>query len=138
MNGCKIPRDSLRGTFRAGVAQVMLGLPICIAGIVQAAPDDGFKGEYILQRAVYGDEVCKRFKDNLNRFRKLDFDTCHPRLSDKFPEFSRPYQWKEIPFDLALAEKAIRSWAWSDEPSASMTEYNKSVAEKPASKQQAK
>lgn len=68
-----------------------------------------FKGEYILVRGEPLESVCKRFKDNLNRFRKLDFDQCNPRLSDKFPEFSRPYQWKEIPFDMALAEKAIRS-----------------------------
>lgn len=67
-----------------------------------------FKGEYILIRAFHGYSVCHRFKDNLNRFRKLDFDQCNPRLSDKFPEFSRP-EWKEIPFDMALAEKAIRS-----------------------------
>lgn len=68
-----------------------------------------FKGEYILVRGAPLESVCKRFKDNLNRFRKLDFDQCDPRLSDKFPEFSRPYQWKKIPFDMALAEKAIRS-----------------------------
>ncbi len=82
-------------------------------------PDSStFKGEYILVRGVSKyllargetvESVCKPFKDNLNRFRKLDFDQCNPRLSDKFPEFSRPYQWKEIPFDMALAEKAIRS-----------------------------
>ena len=117
------------GTYRYWLA--MIGTSYCI-GTAQATdkPDYGFKGEYILQRAVYGDEVCKRFKDNLNRFRKLDFDTCHPRLSDKFPEFSRPYQWQEIPFDLSLAEKAIRSWAWADDADASMFDYNKSIAEK--------
>lgn len=99
----------------------MIGASYCI-GTAQAIekPDYDFKGEYVLQRAVYGDEVCKRFKDNLNRFRRLDFDTCHPRLADKFPEFSRPYHWQEIPFDMALAEKAIRSSEWRDsnEPSA--------------------
>jgi uncharacterized protein len=70
-----------------------------------------FKGEYILIRAssFKGDcSICQRFKDNLNQFRKIDFDQCNPRISDKFPEFSRP-PWKEIPFDMALAEKAIRS-----------------------------
>jgi hypothetical protein len=69
------------------------------------------KGEYILIRAFsyMGDySICQRFKDNLNRFRKIDLDQCNPRISDKFPEFSRP-QWKEIPFDMALAKKAIRS-----------------------------
>lgn len=93
-------------------------------------PSSAFKGEYILQRAVYGDEVCKRFKDNLNQFRKLDFDTCHSRLSEMFPEFSRPYQWQEIPFDMALAERAIKLWAWADDPSSSMLDYNKPVGEK--------
>lgn len=82
--------------------------------LVKSENEDGsnqgdFKGEYILVRAVDEDSVCLRFKSNLNRFRKLDFDQCNPRLSDRFPEFSRPYQWKEIPFDMALAEKAIRS-----------------------------
>jgi len=69
------------------------------------------KGEYVLIRAFsyMGDcSVCQRFKDNLNRFSKIDFDQCNPRISDQFPEFSRPH-WKEIPFDMALAEKAIRS-----------------------------
>ena len=70
---------------------------------------DAFKGEYMLIRAYPGDySVCQRFKDNLNRYRKIDFDQCNPRLSGKFPEFSRP-QWKEIPFDMTLAEKVIRS-----------------------------
>jgi hypothetical protein len=68
-----------------------------------------FKGEYILVRGEPLESVCKRFKDNLNQFRKLDLDQCNPRLSDKFPEFIRPYQWKEVPFDMALAEKAIRT-----------------------------
>jgi uncharacterized protein YecT (DUF1311 family) len=75
----------------------------------QSAAPGAFKGEYILVRGEPGESFCKRFKDNFNRFRKLDFDQCHPRLSDKFPEFSRPYEWNEIPFDMALAEKAVRS-----------------------------
>lgn len=92
---------------------------------------DAFKGEYILMRAWPGENVCKSFKDNLNEFRKLDFDECNPRLSKKFPEFSRPYEWKEIPFDMALAEKAIRSTTEYDShgASASGLEYEKKLAE---------
>jgi uncharacterized protein len=67
------------------------------------------KGKFVLVQAMYPYSVCERFKDNLNQFRNLDFDQCNTRLSGKFPEFSRPYTWKEIPFDMALAEKAIRS-----------------------------
>jgi uncharacterized protein len=67
------------------------------------------KGKFVVVQAMYPYSVCERFKDNLNQFRNLDFDQCNPRISDKFPEFSRPYTWKEIPFDMALAEKAIRS-----------------------------
>lgn len=94
-----------------------------------------FKGEYILIRAfsLQGDcSVCQRFKDNLNRFRKIDFDQCHPRISDKFPEFSRP-QWKEIPFDMALAEKAIRSTRdytnYGGKESPERAEYNRKERE---------
>lgn len=67
------------------------------------------KGDFVLVQAMYPYSVCERFKDNLNQFRNLDFGQCNARLSDKFPEFSRPYTWKEILFDMALAEKAIRS-----------------------------
>ena len=68
-------------------------------------------GKFVLMRslAVSSNVICKRFEGDLNQFRKLDFDQCNPRLSEKYPEFSRPYTWKEIPFDMALAEKAIRS-----------------------------
>jgi uncharacterized protein len=65
------------------------------------------KGKFVVVQAT--DSICPRFRDNLNQFRNLDFDQCNARLSEKFPEFSRPYTWKEIPFDMALAEKAIRS-----------------------------
>lgn len=71
-------------------------------------PNYGFKGEYYLSRNPYDDAVCQPFTRNLNQFRKLDFDACHPRLSAKYPEFTRP-AWDEIPFDLAIAEKLIKS-----------------------------
>lgn len=68
----------------------------------------GFKGEYFLAKGE--DLVCVPFTQNLNQFRKLDFDECHPRLSEKFPEFSRP-EWKEVPLDLEIAEKAFKDSA---------------------------
>lgn len=68
-------------------------------------------GRFVLMKFLRAtpEVICKRFEGDLNQFRYLDFDQCNPRLSAKFPEFSRPYTWKEIPFDMALAEKAIRS-----------------------------
>lgn len=68
----------------------------------------GFKGEYFLTRSE--DPICIPFTKNLNQFRKLNFDECHPRLSEKFPEFSRP-EWKEVPLDLEIAEKAFKDSA---------------------------
>lgn len=71
----------------------------------------GFKGEYILMRNNVSEKnsgLCTAFTRNLNEFRRLPFKECHPRLSPKYPEFSRP-QWEEIPFDLALAERALKS-----------------------------
>lgn len=67
----------------------------------------GYKGEYILSRNQFKDPVCMAFTRNLNQFRKLAFDQCHPRLSDKFPEFSRP-TWEEIPFDLKIAAIGVK------------------------------
>jgi hypothetical protein len=63
------------------------------------------KGEFILTRNI--NPVCVDFRSNLNEFRHLDFDQCHPRLSEKFPEFMRP-QWKEVPLDLVIAEAKIK------------------------------
>lgn len=67
------------------------------------------KGEFILSRNQFQNPVCQRFTQNLNQFRKLDFNICHPRLSKKYPEFSRPI-WEEIPFDMALAEVIVKDW----------------------------
>lgn len=68
----------------------------------------GFKGEFILSRNKFNDPVCMAFTRNLNQFRKLPFDKCHPRISREFPEFSRPY-WEEIPFDLQVAQFGVKS-----------------------------
>jgi hypothetical protein len=63
------------------------------------------KGEFILTRNI--NPVCVDFRSNLNEFRHMDFDQCHPRLSEKFPQFTRP-QWKEVPLDLQISERAFK------------------------------
>ncbi len=65
-------------------------------------------GKFKLISNELGGAFCQRLLGNLNQFSSIDFDKCNPRLSPNFPEFSRP-TWTEIPFDLKLAEKAIRS-----------------------------
>jgi hypothetical protein len=72
---------------------------------IQADIKAGFKGEYFLTRSE--DPICPAFTKNLNQFRKLDFDECAPRLSQQYPEFSRP-EWKDVPLNLEIAEKAFR------------------------------
>lgn len=74
----------------------------------------GFKGEYFLTRSE--DPVCAPFTKNLNQFRKLDFDECAPRLSENYPEFLRP-EWKEVPLDLEIAEKAFKDVSMAFEES---------------------
>lgn len=87
----------------------VLILLACASTVLRATEQDyGFKGEYFLSRTPYGDPVCLPFTQNLNQFRKLDFDTCHSRLSKKYPEFTRPV-WEEIPFNMALAENVVKS-----------------------------
>lgn len=78
------------------------------SAFAEKTPEYRFKGEYFLSRTPYDDSVCQSFTRNLNQFRKVDFDSCHPKLSTKFPEFTRP-PWEEIPFDMAIAEDAIKS-----------------------------
>jgi uncharacterized protein YecT (DUF1311 family) len=80
----------------------------------------GFKGEFILSRNQFQNPICQRFTQNLNQFRKLDFNVCNPRLSEKFPEFSRP-KWQEIPFDIALAEEVIKDGVGSRRTSEAQT-----------------
>lgn len=65
-----------------------------------------FKGEYFATKN--SDPICLPFALNLNDSRRLDFDVCDPRLSDKYPQFTRPV-WEEIPFDLALAETIFKN-----------------------------
>ncbi len=83
---------------------------ICIFGICLAKEPENIgniKGKFIGTYEATDNPVCKLFTRNLNEFRDLSFLTCNPRLSPKFPEFSRP-AWEEIPFDLELAEEFIK------------------------------
>jgi hypothetical protein len=75
------------------------------AGQTQAAASL-FKGEYFVTENKH--PVCVPYTRNLNQFRRLHFDVCDPRLSEKFPQFTRP-AWKEIQLDLALAEQIIKN-----------------------------
>jgi hypothetical protein len=65
-----------------------------------------FKGEYFVTRNQ--DPICVPFARSLNQFRRLDFDVCHPRLSEKYPQFTSP-AWEAIPFDLGLAETILKN-----------------------------
>lgn len=67
------------------------------------------KGEFVLTR-VDNTRIrfCHDYTRNLNQFRHLDFIEPNPRLSTKYPQFSRPH-WEEIPLDLKVAEEVILS-----------------------------
>lgn len=62
------------------------------------------RGEYLLARDE--DEICIPFTKNLNLFRELDFDDCHPRLPEHSNEFSRP-RWAAEPLDIEIARRAF-------------------------------
>jgi hypothetical protein len=95
------------------VKWVMTGLLVLVspslgcAGQAQPAASP-FKGEYFVTQNQ--DPVCVPYTRNLNQFRRMDFDVCHPRVSEKYPQFTRP-AWEEMPFDLALAETIIMNLA---------------------------
>lgn len=121
------PRTLNRHSWIVATMLSIAGISSHAIGADSTAPS--LKGEYFLSRTPFFDPACQPFTRNLNRFRNLEFDQCHPRLSDKFPEFSRPYQWDEIPFDLALAEKAIKSTRIGLGSDDSTKKYNEQVAE---------
>ena len=78
-----------------------------LSGLGQAQPaSSAFKGEYFVTKNA--DPICVPFARNLNQFRPLDFDVCNPRLSARYPQFTRP-AWEEIPFDLVLAETIFKN-----------------------------
>ncbi len=98
----------------AGVAMLLslLAVPLIAAG---KESEPAYAGEFILSRNQFHDPICEPFTRNLNQFRKLSFTQCHPRLSEKFPEFSRP-KWEEIPFDFDLAKVGVNA-RWRSSPS---------------------
>jgi hypothetical protein len=81
------------------------------AGQAQQAASP-FLGEYFVTKNA--DPVCVPYTRNLNQFRRLDFDVCNPRLSEKYPQFTRP-SWEDIPFDLGLAEAIVKNLSWYPE-----------------------
>ena len=87
----------------------LIGVSLCsINAMAGGDPKPNtYKGEFILSRNKYEDPICEAFTRNLNQFRHLDFNECNPRLSKRFPEFSRP-QWEEFPFSLEIAERAVK------------------------------
>jgi hypothetical protein len=83
-----------------------------------------FKGEFVVTRTE--DPVCIPLVKNLNEFRRHGFKECIPRVSKKYPQFKYP-DWKEVPLDLEIAEKAFKGfsrfarnrelparWPWQD------------------------
>jgi len=90
-----------------GIAGLLLIVFPSLGWAGQAAPAASlFKGEYFVTSSH--NEFCVPYTRNLNQFRRLDFDVCHPRLSEKYPQFTRP-MWEEIPLDLPLAEMIIKN-----------------------------
>ena len=86
---------------------MLCAVSIGAAAAKEPKPDAGSQGKFVGTYEATDNPVCKLFTRNLNEFRYLPFNSCNPRLSPKFPEFSRPI-WEEIPFDLALAEKVVK------------------------------
>ncbi len=84
---------------------VMVSPSLGWAGQVQP-PASPFVGEYFVTENK--NDICVPYTRNLNQFRRLDFNACHPRLSAKYPAFTRP-AWEEIPLDLALVEQIIKN-----------------------------
>ncbi len=74
----------------------------------KSKPASPFKGEFVVTRTE--DPVCIPLVKNLNEFRRHDFKECIPRVSKKYPQFKYP-DWKEVPLDLEIAEKAFKGFS---------------------------
>jgi hypothetical protein len=110
----------MRPTRLSGTSWLVLVAWGLLAAPAYAQPAaSGVAGEYFVTKNA--DPICVPFARNLNLFRRLDFDVCHPRFSEKYPQFTRPV-WEEIPFDLALAERIFKSHDTSP-PSAEMEHW---------------
>lgn len=125
-----MPIRSMTKHFQLIISLILLAA-VAISGVVRADnpdPNAVVRGEYILRYDLtsrgpkygagfglpedWGKGICPAFTANLNQFRQLDFNTCNPRLSHKFPRFSRP-QWEQIPFSMALAKQIKdRTHSW--------------------------
>lgn len=103
-NGCT-SADCLKSAYGTRIASLPNAANVTAVAAAKERRQEGtIKGKFI---STYVDStVCQPFTRNLNEFRHLEFNSCNPRLSPKFPEFSRPV-WEEIPFDLELAKKVI-------------------------------
>lgn len=94
---------------------VLLAQPIGSRAGQAVSAASPFVGEYFVTEGK--DEICGPYTRNLNQFRRLDFDACDPRLSAKYPQFTRP-AWEEIPFDLGLVEQIVKNGSLSPEDGA--------------------
>jgi hypothetical protein len=97
---------SLRNLTQVIAALAFVAVPV-LSWAGQAQPKASpFVGEYFVTENRH--PICVPYTRNLNQFRRLDFNICDPRLSDKYPQFTRP-PWEEIPFDLGLAETIFKN-----------------------------
>ncbi len=98
-------RESLVDLRRAMRLGLGLGLGLFLMAAAQAetpangvvkpdkrlqAQNSAIKGKFISTFEATDNPVCKLFTRNLNEVRHLSFNSCNPRLSPKYPEFSRP------------------------------------------------
>lgn len=121
-NGCTAI-DCVKSAYTARIASLPKAENVTAVAAAKDRRQKGtIKGKFI---STYVDStVCQPFTRNLNEFRHLEFNSCDPRLSPKFPEFSRPV-WEEIPFDLALAEKVVKGRYEYEKPGAFNTELGR-------------
>lgn len=101
---------SLSNLRPALVGLALVALPVLSGAAHAQTTIFPFVGEYFVTENK--DSVCVPYTRNLNQFRRLDFDVCHARLSEKYPEFTRP-AWAEIPFDLGVVEQIVKNGSLS-------------------------
>jgi hypothetical protein len=111
MSGYTMHQRGVVGNHRSYIAFALA--MVAVAAAAGAVATEGPAGEYFITRNA--NEICVPFVRNLNQFRNLHFDECHPRISAKFPEFSRP-EWHEVPFELTTARNAVLASAAFRQP----------------------
>lgn len=105
------PEDCLRYTYRKRLVE--LRPPARHDDTGQSHPATGKpKGEYFLSRveAFETTGICSDFTRNLNQYRHLEFTECDPRLSPKYPQFSRP-TWEPVAYDLKTMERWVKDYS---------------------------